>query len=142
MGNVDFVDIGVASGKFLGVQKIFARISPNLPEKILCDFCLQISSHKDREDFFWYDLQKRSSRVFLQTLGAILWKQTTLGATVVWIFREFAQIFRYFARIFRYFARIFRDFAQIFDKSKLLEVCLHPLHPLHPRLLHRKRRQS
>ena len=42
--------IGVRAGKFLGVRRIFARISPNLPEKILCDLCLQIFSHKDHEE--------------------------------------------------------------------------------------------
>jgi len=37
-----------SEGKILGVRRIFARIFPNLPEK-LCDFCLQIFFHKDRE---------------------------------------------------------------------------------------------
>ena len=32
------LNIGVGAGKFLGVRRIFARISPNLPEKLLCDF--------------------------------------------------------------------------------------------------------
>ena len=43
---------GVGTGKFLGLRRIFARISPNLPEKFLCDFCLQSFSHKDQEDLF------------------------------------------------------------------------------------------
>jgi len=43
-------DMGVGVGKFLGVRKIFARISPNFPEKILWDFFLQISSYKDHKD--------------------------------------------------------------------------------------------
>jgi len=30
--------IGVGAGKFLGVRKIFARISPKLPEKVLGHF--------------------------------------------------------------------------------------------------------
>ena len=33
--------IGVGAGKFLRVQNIFGRVSPNLPEKFLCKFCLQ-----------------------------------------------------------------------------------------------------
>ena len=53
------------------VRTIFARISPNLPEKLLCNFCLQIYSHKDHEGLFWCDAQKMSSIIFLQTLGAI-----------------------------------------------------------------------
>ena len=32
-----------------GVRRIFARISPNLPKKSLCGFCLQIVSYKDHE---------------------------------------------------------------------------------------------
>jgi len=27
-------------GKFLGMRRIFAEISPYLPEKFFCDFCL------------------------------------------------------------------------------------------------------
>jgi len=64
--------IGVGAGKFLGVRRIYARISSNMPEKFLCDFCLQILSHNDHEDLFWYDLQKRGfSYIFLQMLSAI-----------------------------------------------------------------------
>jgi len=32
--------IGVGVGNFLGMQRIFAEISPYLPEKFFCDFCL------------------------------------------------------------------------------------------------------
>jgi len=44
--------IGVGASKYLGVGRIFARISPNLPEEFLCNFFLQIFSHKDHEDIF------------------------------------------------------------------------------------------
>jgi len=44
--------IGVGAGKSLGVRRIFARISPNLPEKFFVQFFLQIFSQKDHEDFF------------------------------------------------------------------------------------------
>jgi len=47
-----FYVIGVAAGKFFGVRRIFARISPNLPEKFLFDFYRQIFSQKDHEDLF------------------------------------------------------------------------------------------
>ena len=71
---------------------------------------------------FWCDLQKNGLNcVFVQTLGAILWSPTTLGAI-------FAQIFRDFTQIFRGFAQIFRNFVQILNKAKLLGVRLHPLH--------------
>jgi len=36
----------VGAGKFLGVRKIFARISPNLL-KVLMQLCVSISSHRD-----------------------------------------------------------------------------------------------
>ena len=42
--------IGVGAGKLWGVRRIFARISPNLSEEFLCDFCLQILSREDYED--------------------------------------------------------------------------------------------
>jgi len=44
--------IGVEASKFVGVQRIFAQISPNLPEKSWWDFCLQIFSDKVHEDLF------------------------------------------------------------------------------------------
>jgi len=39
----------MGAGKILGAQKIFARFSPNLPEKILCDSFLPE---------FWNELKK------------------------------------------------------------------------------------
>jgi len=42
------IDVGAST--FFGFQWIFARNSPNLPEKLFCDFCLQIFSQKDHED--------------------------------------------------------------------------------------------
>jgi len=44
--------IGVGTGKLLGLQRIFARIFPNLPETFLCDFSIQIFSHKDQKGLF------------------------------------------------------------------------------------------
>jgi len=42
--------IGVrAIANFLSA-KDFALSTPNLPEKFLCNFCLQIFSHKDHQD--------------------------------------------------------------------------------------------
>ena len=49
----------MGEGKVLGVRRIFARISSNLPETFCAvNLCLQIFSHKNREDIFWYDLKK------------------------------------------------------------------------------------
>ena len=33
------------------IDSIFARISPNLPEKLFCDFCLQMLDHEDQWRF-------------------------------------------------------------------------------------------
>jgi len=105
------------------VQRIFARIFPNLPEGLLCDFCLQIFFHEDHEDLFFYDMQKNGlSFVFLQMLGAIFCSQTTLGAI-------FARIGRDFAQIFRALAQILRDFSQILDTSKLTGCACTPCTP-------------
>jgi len=95
--------------QILGVQRIFARISPNLPENFCATFGYRFSPTKIMKTFFSMTFKKRSSCIFLQTLGAI------------------------FARIFRVFAQIFRDFDRIFDKSILSGV---GIHPLHLRLLH------
>jgi len=59
--------IGVGVGKFLGVQKIFARISSNMLEKFAGNN-LYISSHTDQ---FWDELQKKSLNVILPRLSAI-----------------------------------------------------------------------
>ena len=99
---------GVVAGKFLGVRRIFAWISPNLHEMFLCDVAYKFSPTKIMKTLFWYDLQKRSSLYFSANVGRHFWNQTTLGPI---------------------FARVIRDFARIFDKTKLLGVRLHP-HPL------------
>jgi len=62
-------------------------------------------SHKDHEELFWCDLQKRSC-VFLQTLGAIFWRQ-----------QRWAPFLPRFSEILSAF---FRNFARIFNVSKLL----------------------
>jgi len=94
--------ISVGASTFWGCDFLPEGFLPAFPQtcpkSYLCNFYLQLFSHKDHEDIFWCDLRKRSSCVFLQTLA-------TLGAI---------------------FNRIFRDFAQIFSKSKLLGVRLHP----------------
>jgi len=96
---------------FWGCAGFLPEFSQTCPKRF-GRLCLHIFSLKDHEDLFRDDVQIRSSCVFLQTLGAILWNQTTLDAI--------------FARIFRHFAQIFKDFARIFNKSKLLGVLLHP----------------
>jgi len=96
---------------FWGCEGFLPNFS-KLARKVLGDFACKFFSLKDHEDHFWDDLQKRSSCVFLQTLGAILLNQTRLGA----ILPGFSEILPRFLRIL----------PQIFNKSKLLGVRLHP----------------
>jgi len=58
-----FFRIGVGASKFLGVQRIFAQIFPNLPKKLSSNFC---------GPFFGVASKKMAFTCFLQTLGAIL----------------------------------------------------------------------
>ena len=73
--------MGVGAGKFLGVRKIFARISPIVPEKFSEE----------------------------ESLHVIFSNQTTLGPIFARILRKFAQIFRGFAQVFTDFAQISTD---------------------------------
>jgi len=121
--------IGVGAGKFLGVRRIFVRISPNLPEKLLCHF---LCKHFLKQTFFWDELYKRSS--FCKRL-APFFQIKPRWAPFLPRCSGFCEVFHSFAQISTDFARILKDFARIFTKSKLLEVCLHP------RLLHHCSRQ-
>ena len=119
--------IGVWAGKVLGMRRIFAWISPNLPKTFLCDFWLHIFYYKYHKDLFWCDLQKKVFVCFSANVGRHFFKTNNVGHQI------FARIFKNFAQIFTDFSRIFSNFSRIFDKSKLLGA---HLHPLHPRLLH------
>jgi len=59
------------SRQILGGAKNFCPNFPKLARKVFVRLCLQIFSHKDHEDLFRYELQKKFSCVFQQTLGAI-----------------------------------------------------------------------
>jgi len=58
----------VEQTKFWGYEG-FCPNSPNLPGKFLCDFCLQIFSHRDHEDLFWYYFQKYALMCFSAHVG-------------------------------------------------------------------------
>jgi len=114
--------IGAGASKFLGVQTIFAQIFPNLPKKLSCNFC---------QSFLWGDLQKWSSLVFLQTLGAIFRSQTPLGA----IFPRVSGILpRYlgFCSDFQGFCKNFQRFCPDFQRIKTFGGALAPLAPPPP----------
>jgi len=118
-------DIGVGASKFLGVRRIFARIFPNLPQKFLSDFSYKFSPTKIMKTVFWYDRQKRSSRVSLQTLGAILWNINNIG-------RHFCPDFQVF---FSFFQDCFPDFWHIKTfLGALLSPAPHLLHHCQERL--------
>jgi len=81
----------------------------------LCDFCLQIFTHKNHEDLLGHDLQKKVFMcfcVFLQTLGAIFLN-------------------------FQVFCSHFQRFCQDFPQIKTFGVALEPP-PLTPLLLSMK----
>ena len=103
---------GKIAWKFFGGAKDFCPNFLKIAEKFLCDFCLQILFYKDREDFFWYDLQKKAFMCFSASIGPDFLKSNNVG--------------RLFCPVFGEFAQIFRDFTRIFSKSKLLWLSLHP----------------
>jgi len=52
------------SREIFGGRRIFARISPNFHEKLLCNFYLQMLSHKDHEDLFGVTSEKGLHVIF------------------------------------------------------------------------------
>ena len=120
---------GAGASKFLGVRKLFPEFYQTCPKHFCATFAYKFSPTKIMKTFFGVTSKNRFSCVFLQTLGAIFWSATQLGAIFARIFRDFAQTFRDFVRIFKDVAKIFRYFAQIFNESKLLGLCLQPPHP-------------
>jgi len=100
------------SRQIFGVRRILPEFPQTCPKSFLGNFCLQIFSHKYHEDLIWCNIQNRSSCVFMQTLGIIIWNQTTLGTI-------FTQIFR---ASFLPGYSFCKAFAKIFSKSKLLGV--------------------
>ena len=102
------------------MQRIFTRISPNLPERVVVRLLpTNFRSQRSGRPFLVWPLRKVF--VYFNGMpGPVVWSQTTLGAISAWSCRDFA-------RIFGDFVQVFRDFARIFDKAKTLGVRLHPL---------------
>jgi len=72
--------IRAGASKFLGLRRIFAQISPNLPKKLLCTFCLQIFSNTDHEDFLLCDFQKKRFLIcFSANVGRHVLKSNNVG---------------------------------------------------------------
>jgi len=106
--NVNAQPIGVGTGKFLGVLRIFVRLSPNLPEKFcfFATFAYKFSPAKIMKTFFGCDPPKKVFVCF----------SAKVGGHFVQIFRSFVRIFREFARFSKnlpIFSGICSDFWQI-----------------------------
>jgi len=114
-----------------GVRRVFARISPNLPEKILGHFLCERFLMKTVLGAISSNQTALGAISSNQTaLGAISSNQTALGAIFARIFKEFAQIFSDFAKVFTEFAQISLDFARIFrdiHQINILGVRLPPV---------------
>jgi len=104
--------IGVGAGTFLMTRRILARIFPNLPEKFLCYFCLQLFSHKYHKDLFLVWHSQKVVMCFSANNGLHFLKWNNVG-------RHFCLDFQGFCSDFLIFVHIFRDFARIYDKSEL-----------------------
>ena len=101
--------IGDGAGQFLACE----GFCPNFPKLSWKVFFVQLLptnflSQRPWSPLFGVTSRKRSSCVFMETLGATFLSRTTLGVI---------------------FTLIFRDYTQIFGKSNLFEMRLHPLHP-------------
>jgi len=100
--SLSHIFIGVAAGKFSDVWRIFARISPNLPEKLLGNFFANIFSqqqYKDHEDLI---LRLTSKKGLAHTL-----------APFIQIKQYWAPFLPVFSGSSPRFSRILRRFSQI-----------------------------
>jgi len=80
--------IGVGAGKFLGVHRIFAWISPNFPEIFLGHFCANIFRWRP----FFGMTSKKVFMWFCTCWAPFFSNQSTLGAIFVHIFWDFAKV--------------------------------------------------
>jgi len=91
---------GVGASKFLGMQKIFAQIFPNLPKHCRATFVDRIFVRPPKDGLHLFFCKHWAP--FLPRFEEILRKCSEIYS--IW------------------------KFSRIFNKSKLLGVCLHPLH--------------
>jgi len=106
-------NVGAGARKFWRVRRIFAGISSNL----LCDFFLQIFSHKDYQDLFSGVTSKKRNvfTCFSANVGRHFLKANNVASPFCPDFQGFWPDFQ----------GLFPDIRQI----KKLEVLFHPLHP-------------
>jgi len=112
--------IGVGASKFLGLQRIFDQIFPNLPKKISCKFCRPV---------LWCDLQKTVFTCFSANLGRHFSKSNNVG-------RHFCSNFQGFCPNFQRFCPNFQGFCPDFQQIKTFWGTLAPPPPTP---LHQKR---
>ena len=112
--------IGVGVGKFLRVQKNFARISQTCPESFRATLCANISINTDHEHLVLEWPPKKGLHVILHTLGANFSKSNNVGwhfCAFLGIFSgslsRFSSILRTFSQILAGFSGICLDFRQI-----------------------------
>jgi len=135
--------IGVGAGKYMGVRRIFAQISLNLPQKSFKENDLP----KKRLPLFscWVHFvkSKHTSTPKHTQISPTLpeknkktWPQKNVCTLILGAsFRKSKHIqrvcepFYKFSQISTDFARILSDFAGIFTNQKDLGVLFHPLHP-------------
>jgi len=107
--------IGVGSGKFFGIWRIFARILPTFPAK----------------NSIQSGLQKKW--LFLWFWAPFFSKEGMLDAIFSSYFQGVCEGIQRFCPDFTRFCPDFKEFCPDFHQIKTLEV---RLQPLHPRLLH------
>ena len=120
---------------FWGWEGFLTEFPQTCPKSFCATLAYKFSPTNIMKTVFSVTSKKRSSCVFLHTLGAVFSNQT-LGTRFCPDFQgfipdiqDFSQFFRDLAQIFKDFAQMFRDFVRFLDKSKLLWVRLHPCTP-------------
>jgi len=117
--------IGVGAGKFLGVRRIFARISPNCPKDFWATFCVNIFSWRP----YWAPFPSSNQ----STLGAIFFKSKDAGRhfcsyvqEVCPDFQRFCEGFHRFCPDFSGFCPDFQGFCPDFHQIKTFGGALAP----------------
>ena len=122
--------IGAGASKFLGVRRIFARTSPNLPENFCVPFDHKFSPTKIMKTFFWWDLQKKVLICFSATVGRHFLKSNNVGCHFCPDFQGFCSDFQGFCSDFQRFCPNFQGFCPDFWLIKIFGGVLSPPAPL------------
>ena len=108
--------------------KDFCPISPNLPEKFLCDFCLQIFSHRDHDDLLLVWPPEKGLYSFFCKRLAPCFKVKQCSTPIL---SRFSGILKRYLGILLEFQGVCQNFQGFCPYLwQILRVRLHPLHPL------------